>query len=103
MSSYWPPPPKTEEAGEAHPPSGADLRHMRRRGPSFAVLTDAAGANRRPKRPEFFNKTGRGRSIAERGDTWRLGHPIEVQTDPGIEPQRREKGSLVVEGVHHAA
>jgi len=80
-------------------PAGAHLCRMRRRRPSFAVLTDAAGANRRPKRPEFFNKTSRGRSIAERGDTWRLRHPIEVQTDPGIEPQRREKGSLVVEGV----
>jgi hypothetical protein len=37
---------------------------------------------------------GRG-SRGRPGDPWRLRHPIEVQTDPGIEPQQREKGSLL--------
>ena len=31
MSSYWRPLPKTWETGEAHPPSDAGLRHIRRR------------------------------------------------------------------------
>jgi hypothetical protein len=31
-SSYWRPPPKSKETGEAHPPSDAHLRHIRRRG-----------------------------------------------------------------------
>ena len=42
--------PKSEETGEAHPPSGADPRHMRRRGPALPrrqpPLTHIAAASR---------------------------------------------------------
>ena len=48
--------PKSAETGEAHPPSGADLRHMRRRGAGFASLTAAAHAYRPRLKTGFFNE-----------------------------------------------
>ena len=46
--------PKSPETGEAHPSSGADLRHMRPRGQTLPGLTTAVGANRRHQNAGVF-------------------------------------------------
>src|SRR5580698_1130954 len=46
--------PKPPETGEAHPSSGTDLRHMRRRGKLCSAKT-FDGANRCFERDRFFN------------------------------------------------
>jgi hypothetical protein len=59
MSSCWPPPPKSAEAGEAHPAFGADLRRIGRRGSSRPVLIVVATLFTRVRLQGFFNAIGR--------------------------------------------
>ena len=48
--------PKSAETRETHPPSGADFRHMRRRGSALTSPKAALDANRRRAEREFFNE-----------------------------------------------
>jgi hypothetical protein len=65
MSSCWPPPPKSAEAGEAHPASGADLRRIGRRGSSRPVLIVVATLFTLVRLQGFFNAIGRSDPFAK--------------------------------------
>src|ERR1700722_19960860 len=65
--------PKSPETGEAHPSSGADLRHMRRRRPSLS-LPNLRWANLCFQRDEFFNGIRRFETSPKRFKCANSGH-----------------------------